>query len=183
MKSYGDLGVLLPLVYKMQVTSNKKYKVGILPHYVDNKKIEDLKDKLHSDGISYTILNIMKGHNCQELVDEMSECEYLITSTLHGLILGLSYNVKTIWMKFSNQVTGKDFKFEDFFSSLSYEYKPIKLSDHTDILSQYIRVPKTSILELGLNMLNKLPFYNSDETKLLRIEEWNTLIQSYTQNG
>lgn len=176
-ESYGDLGLLLPLVYKMKKSNIYKYKVGILPHYVDKERLDQIKKFLNDNNISYTILNIMSAHKCQNLINELSECEFLITSTLHGIILGIAYNIKTIWIKFSSQATGNDFKYHDFFSSLDYEYNHVQLNNI--VLDQFIKIPKSNLLNLGLNMITKIPFYISNKCKENRINEWTNLIKSY----
>ena len=42
----------------------------------------------------------MVGENFKKLIDEINECKYIISSSLHGVIMGLIYK-KTIFLEFS----------------------------------------------------------------------------------
>lgn len=176
-ESYGDLGLLLPLVYPMKKSPIYKYKVGILPHYIDVKDTKPLIDFLKGKNISYTILNICKADKCQEFINELSEVEFLISSTLHGIITGIAYNVKTIWVKFSDKVTGNSFKYEDFFSSMGYTYTHVNIDD--DIFNNTINIPKNKIKNIGLNMLKKIPFFPNENVRKNKIRLWKNLLNSY----
>ena len=180
-ESYGDMGILLPLVYPIKYVKNKKYKVGILPHYMDIRYIKPLEDFLKGNNISYVVLNIRKADNCQGLIDELSDVEYLITSTLHGIITGLSYNINTIWVKFSDKLTGGVFKYEDFFLSVDYEeYKYIDINSiNANIFDNTIKLPKYKLQKLGLSMLERMPFFLDENTRENKIELWKNITNNY----
>jgi len=175
-EKYGDMGVILPLVYKNNIVK-KTIKVGILPHYVDKNKIDDLKNYLDENNITFKVLNIMSAHNAKELIDDVCSCEYLITSTLHGIILGISYNIKSIWLKFSNNVTGSNFKYYDFFSSLNIDYDSVKIDKN--ILNNYIKVDNKDLYNLGYDILSLIPFFSNEETREKKINEWKLITSSY----
>jgi len=173
---YGDLGILCPLVYKPKLII-KKFKIGILPHYVDVKKLDCLLIFLDENNIEYTLLNIKSARKPQKLIDEILKCEYLISSTLHGIILGIVYNIKTIWIKFSNQIVGGKFKFDDFFSSLNYKYSPCDIS--MDMFNNYIKINNKELLNIGISQLKRLPLFINNEIRDKRIEEWTNIINNY----
>lgn len=131
---YGDPALLYPLYYKPKI--NKKYKIGVLPHYVDYnhewvKKIKTNKDVL--------VINILEDVN--KVVDDILSCECIISSSLHGLIAADSYNIPSIWVEFSDKVTGNGFKFRDYFSSVNrIDTTPIKIDTNTklsDIMNKF----------------------------------------------
>ena len=175
-ENYGDPGLLMPLVYK-PYTNSIKYCVGILPHYVDKTNLNNITSYLDNNKISYVILDIMSAHKAQYLVNQVCQCEYLITSSLHGIILGIAYNIKTIWVKFSNRVTGKDFKFYDFFSSLNINYTPVNINEN--LFNNYLNVDKSCLSNLGSSMIELLPFFSSNDLRKQRIIEWEKLIDTY----
>lgn len=175
-ENYGDMGILCPLVYKPK-SKKTKFMVGILPHYVDKNKLDNLKNLLEENNIQYNLLDIMSGKNPNELVNKINECEFLISSTLHGLILGIVYNIKTIWVQFSKNVVGNKYKFNDFFSSLNISYSPCNIT--MDMFNNYIKIKKEDLLKIGINILNLLPFFTSNILKQQRIKEWKNLIDTY----
>lgn len=114
---YGDPALLLPLIYCPTI-SKKKYKFGILPHYIDAQSKWILEQKKRSDTL---FIDIMIFDDYKKFVDEINSCEVIITSSLHGLILSHAYNIPVKRVKFSNNLTGGDFKFNDYLLSVGKE--------------------------------------------------------------
>lgn len=119
---YGDPAVLLPLLYKPQV--RKKYKIGLIPHYVDQTKPQ-VKELLESDDVHFidillspskTKPSIMR--EWKQWIDELCSCEVVVSSSLHGLIIADAYNIPTVWVKFGDDINGNDFKYYDYYASL-----------------------------------------------------------------
>src|SRR5690606_18195137 len=77
---YGDPALLLPKIYNPII--QKKYKYGIIPHYVDKQNY--ILQNLTAD---VRIIDVMCGTNWKKFINEMLECEYIISSSLHGLIV------------------------------------------------------------------------------------------------
>ena len=109
---YGDPALLLPLYYKS--VRKKKYKIGVIPHYVDkNCKIVD---ELRLEGIK--IIDVQNYVNFTDVIDEVNECELVLSSSLHGLILSDAYGIPNIWVEFSQNIIGDRFKFYDYLLSV-----------------------------------------------------------------
>ena len=103
----GDPGVLMPDFYNPRV--KKQYKIGIIPHYVD-AELAFLK------GIEDSVVIDVR-QDPESFVDELLKCECVISSSLHGLILADSYSVPNKWVSFSDNITGGNFKFRDYYST------------------------------------------------------------------
>lgn len=101
---YGDFGQILPYVFNPTV--NKKRKVGVIPHVIDQH--------LFPDG-----WNLNKG--VEETINYILESEFIISSSLHVLIAAQAYGVEWQWIR-SKNVIGQDFKFYDFFQT-EYDIK------------------------------------------------------------
>lgn len=99
---FGDPALILPLIYKPPVA--KKYKLGILPHYVDKR--------IANAGNAHFI-DIQSGW--RNIIDEISSCEKVISSSLHGIIFCEAYGVPVVWAKYSDKIFGGEFKFQDYF--------------------------------------------------------------------
>ena len=120
---YGDPALLLPRFYKPK--SDKKYELGIIPHYIDysfvQRKIENVNNNVLVINLFYPV---------EKVIDEICSCKRIISSSLHGVITSHAYEIPSIWVKFSNKLAGDDSKFIDYFLSvkLSSEYIPLDFS-------------------------------------------------------
>jgi pyruvyltransferase len=116
-------------------------------------------------------INILTWLNYKQFVDDIMSCEYIITSTLHGLIMALIYKKKVIYTQFTNKVRGGDFKFNDFFESIKTTYNIVKYTDK-DLLKNIVQYDKNEILKLGLSMINYYPILDQPR-KLELTNIWN----------
>lgn len=106
----ADPGLLSPLIVK---PSDKKYHVGIVPHYVD--KDEEIFKKMLEHYPNSKFIDVQK--ETKEVLKEISECKYIISTSLHGLIIADSYGIPNCWCEISDKILGNGFKFHDYFSS------------------------------------------------------------------
>lgn len=109
----GDPAILMPLIFA-PTDVPKKYRLGIIPHLVDCecpivKTFEGLDD----------VLIIRPSQNPFEFILNMMTCEYIASSSLHGLILSDAYSIPNIRLKLSDWIIGGDFKFDDYYSTTS----------------------------------------------------------------
>ena len=84
---YGDPAILLPKIYYPRGVT-KKYKVSVIPHFVDKtKKCENLH-----------YINVLTD-DYKSFIDEVLSSEIVISSSLHGIIIAEAYGVPAIWLK------------------------------------------------------------------------------------
>tara|TARA_B100001093_G_scaffold503673_1_gene558357 strand:+ start:162 stop:944 length:783 start_codon:yes stop_codon:yes gene_type:complete len=129
---YGEPGLLFSDVYKPQ--SIKKYNIGIIPHSVDkkNKNVE----KLISDGCKFIDINQAEG-NEEKFLDEINECNIIFSSALHGIITGDSYSIPSFHIKFSDNLIGGNYKFEDYYMSVDRTHSFLDASSDININRLY----------------------------------------------
>lgn len=126
---YGDPALLLPRYYKP--TAEIKFKLGIMPHYVDQNSAT-LDKFRREDGVLF--INALSP--VEKIVDDINSCERIASSCLHGIVVADAYKIPSTWIKLSNKVIGKGFKFRDYFSSVGRRMEePLILSNGTTLES------------------------------------------------
>lgn len=152
---YGDPALLLPLFYKPQKIEH--YKMGIVPHYsdMDNSNVRRL---LKRDGVR--LIQMRDYIHWQDVIDEISACDFIISSSLHGLIVAEAYGIPAIWVEFKEYVSGWEYKFYDFYASIGKENSSyIKIEDDMDVEKLEEIVQKWSPGKIDLKpLLNSCPF-------------------------
>lgn len=111
---YGDPALLLPHLHKRPV--EKKYRLGIFPHYVDYEQAQEW----YAADKSIKIINALNADPIA-VVDEIRECETIVSSSLHGIIIAQAYGIPCHWVKFSDKLFGDDIKFHDYFQSVNVD--------------------------------------------------------------
>ncbi|MDA3953912.1 MAG: polysaccharide pyruvyl transferase family protein [Bacteroidales bacterium] len=113
---YGDPALLIPKVYNPRV--EKKYKIGVILRWAENNW-----DKANF-GADVKKIN-MSSTNIEETLKEILECENILSSSLHGIILADAYGIPSAWLD-STTPKGLHFKFYDYFLSVEKVQKPQK---------------------------------------------------------
>lgn len=110
---FGDPALILPLVYNPHI--KKIYKVGLIPHVSDlaNPLIKSLTSE---DNI--LLIDLLHYDKWTDVIDEILSCDYIISSSLHGLIVSDAYGIPNCWVSFGGYIGGGNFKFLDYFSSV-----------------------------------------------------------------
>lgn len=124
----GDPAILLDRYYtpKSEITPGL---IGVIPHYKDKKHKWVQKMSERDDVMVIDIQN----PDVFETIDNINKCEYVLSSTLHGLIVADVFNKKSLWTLLSDRVAGSGFKFRDYLSSIGQEYKGIRVDENTEM--------------------------------------------------
>ena len=70
----------------------------------------------------------------KSVIEDICCCEAIVSSSLHGLIIADTYGIPNARVKFSDNVTGGDFKYDDYFESVSRAKKtPLLVTFETEI--------------------------------------------------
>lgn len=154
----GDPGLLVSKMYNVK-DIKKKYKLGIIPHYTDRNS--NLLNNIKVE--NSVVLNI-----CEEpevLVPKIAECEYIISSAMHGLIAADSLGIPNIRMTLGDGLVGGDYKFNDYYSVFGIDkHECINLSerDFTDNDIPYIKinykVDANKVAEIQQKLIDVFPF-------------------------
>jgi hypothetical protein len=156
---YGDPALLLPRYFSPKV--EKKYKYGIVPHYNDYKIVEDW----FTDRKDIFVIDLMT-NDIESKTIEFLQCEKIISSSLHGIIVAHAYGIPAVWQKFSDKVFGNDIKYQDYYESIQLEYykpkikKTTYLENEMELLfERYPNLPDKEVLDkLRDGLMEVCPF-------------------------
>lgn len=117
---YGDPALLLPDIYNPSPA--KKYKIGIIAHYLDHSSevLRNILKKYPDEIIFLDVTNYGTWHN---FIDTIKSCKCVLSSSLHGLIVSDAYNVPNRWIEFDFKMDDNGFKFRDYFSSVNRKFQ------------------------------------------------------------
>lgn len=165
---YGDPLLLFPIVYNNPDIKEINGKVCVIPHYYDynTPNVNTLIHNLKRMAREVLLLNIIvPDHNYKKFIDQILECEYVVASSLHAVMLGLIYRKKTIFIQFSDKLVGSLFKFHDFFGSLNINYK-VRNDYSINVLNNVINLDYNKLKTLVHTMIDVAPFIlNKQELK------------------
>src|SRR5690606_11178134 len=119
---FGDPALLLPLMIS---PASKKWKVGIVPNY---KHYEELKEKFEFPE-EYRLIDLRDG--VETVTNELTSCEFILATSLHGVIVAHAYSIPALWVDFKleNSLAGDDIKFEDYLISVNIKpYSPVEIN-------------------------------------------------------
>lgn len=111
----GDPGLLSDLLLPSG-RRDKLYRVGVIPHYNDQKS-PVVEEFLKQTGV--TFIDIFS--ETVDFLEQVARCEFIVSSSLHGLIVADALEIPNAWIKLSNLVRGNDFKFADYYSVFDME--------------------------------------------------------------
>ncbi len=129
-KIYGDPALLISRYYRKLI--DKKYIWGVIPHYADEDK-PALKEfsKRHPEVL---IISMRHYDDWHEIPDKIMLCHKIMSSSLHGLIIADSYSVSNVWLRFSDEIKGGDFKYNDYFCSVGRDFgQPRVIESYKDL--------------------------------------------------
>ncbi len=121
----GDPGILANIIYS--VSGRKNGKIGIIPHYVDLDS--EFVKRVKSDD-RFVIISPLQSPSA--VAEQISQCDAIFSSSLHGLIFADSFQVPNAHICLSEKVIGGSYKFKDYCSGVGKEYLTIAPEDIFD---------------------------------------------------
>ncbi|WP_161568206.1 polysaccharide pyruvyl transferase family protein [Anaerobacillus alkaliphilus] len=119
----GDGGLLASHLLKGPI--EKKYSIGIIPHFreKDEKRFLELKEAYNNSvviDLTDDPLNVVK---------TISQCEVIISSALHGLIVADSFGIPNKRLIYTNNLLGDGYKFDDYYSGFNIKVDSFDLNN------------------------------------------------------
>jgi pyruvyltransferase len=161
---YGDPALLMPLFYKPK--RPRRYELGFIPHYTDlgstvvRRLGRDPRVKVISMIKSRVEQLVEFPATYERVVDDLLECEAIISGSLHGLILAEAYGIPCKWVQVGGKNIGDGFKYLDFFSSVGRDdVAPMVLDDSSQVSAILASFTPYAAKVDTANLLRSCPFY------------------------
>ena len=153
----GDPGLLASMLVDTSKI-NKKYKLGIITHFVDAesphlKKI-DVENSILIDILSDPV----------SFMEQVAQCETVISSAMHGLIAADSIGVPNVRMILSDKIIGGGYKFADYYSAFDIDsHKKIDLRqldifDDAESIKKNYKIRSEKVAKLRDALIGCFPY-------------------------
>lgn len=121
-EKYGDPILLLPLFYSPCRKETEKRGAIILN--MGTECSEDSFVQKCCEKYRLKIISLTKYDKWTDIIDEIVNSSFVISESLHGLIVAETYGVPNVWVEFKEHPSYWNFKFEDYYESINkYENK------------------------------------------------------------
>jgi pyruvyltransferase len=164
---YGDPMLAFPKFYNPSIS--KKYKIGIIPHIIDTDimriKLKEINEK-HK--LNYRLIDLnVTANQVESVICDILECDYTISSSLHGLIASHAYNIPTMWLKTFRPLCGDNIKFHDYYAAYKIndvsdiKFEQLPLANQDDMINKIKQYPQPSGEQKEIlvnNIINSVPF-------------------------
>lgn len=152
----GDPGLLINSTYNLHKKRNSK-KIGVVIHYADMQL--PIVKKFCEDSRFEVITPLDSSEN---VAKKIADCCLILSSSLHGLIFADSLSIPNIHIKLSNNLTGGEYKFLDYYSGVDKPYEPADISKiFTDSYLKQIKInykPVPNLRKKQRQLVKVFPF-------------------------
>jgi len=143
---FGDPALLMPRVFN--ATKRNKYAYGFFAHYVDTEQVTEW----YGDNPDIKIINACNPDPIDSIV-ELLQCERIISSSLHGIIIAHAYGIPAVWVKHTGRLFGDDIKFRDHFASVGLEEQKAVIFNESKPVSEFSSFPYQNDIQIDLDKI------------------------------
>ncbi|MER8386462.1 polysaccharide pyruvyl transferase family protein [Mesorhizobium sp. M1380] len=147
----GDPAVLLPRYYSKERVA-ATFRIGVVPHFSDMDIL--LKGNIV---VPKDCLVIDVAQEPEAFIDSLLKCDFIVSSSLHGLILADAYGISNVWASFSDRLLGGEFKFMDYYTTTDSPkqvvYHVATQSDFTELLKSISSIASRKLFKFNTDDL------------------------------
>lgn len=153
----GDPGLLANRLIDVNKVE-KKYKLGIVPHYVDKDNV--LLKNIQVD--NSIVIDIQQEPSV--VLEQIAQCENIISSAMHGLIVADSLGIPNVRMVVSGNLYGGDYKFHDYYSVFNMGLpravvlQPEEVITDISFIKQQYQITSEQVEQICQNLLRVFPY-------------------------
>ena len=112
----GDPALLARYLPRLTLSMKRRFRLGIIPHYHNIKDVLTHYQSItaHPDACVINVLD-----SVPTILGQISMCDAIVSSSLHGLIVADSLRIPNVHVQFyagRHDVLGNGFKFRDYYS-------------------------------------------------------------------
>lgn len=134
---YGDPALLLPRFLRASTAGRRG--VGLVPHFADLPRVRPAL----RPSAELRLIDIQSP--VEEVVEQITRCELVLSSSLHGLIVSHAYGIPAVWVELRRLPSGDRSKFHDHQLSVGLDAEPPVVVGVADLdldgLGRWARVP------------------------------------------
>lgn len=132
---FGDGGLLITARLAEAINVSKKYSLGIITHYADEK---DARWRQWCDKIDNSTIISVKLDPI-EFISRLMQCRRILSTAMHPLIAADALGIPNLWCVLPNgQAIDMSFKFNDYYSVYNKIKSPYILNDLSEDIMQMI---------------------------------------------
>jgi len=150
----GDPGLLFNRLVKKK--KKKKYMLGLITHYLDSDR--ELVNQVQAANPQCVRINIL-GEPI-EILNAINDCEFIVSSAMHGLIAADSLNIPNQWIRFADFKNTLDFKYNDYYSVFGFSPSVLDIRHTQDLkfdldkIRQDYKITRTMVEDINDNLIN-----------------------------
>ena len=141
----------------------KKFQIGIIPHFKEQNHPLIAKIKEYY-GESCKVIDLKD--DPKKVIRDIGECEVILSSSLHGLIVADSYHIPNrhiLFYAYGEKAMGDGYKFADYYSAFGLEDRSINILEDGfpsigDIVKNY-QVPKEMVEQKKDDIFKAFPIF------------------------
>lgn len=118
----GDPALLMRRFISAQ---SKKHRWGVIPHFM-HEQHPMLQQVINELG---GLLIDVKYPDAEETCRSIQQCDFILSSSLHGLIIADAFSIPSVWLRIPPLGAGDFFKFHDYAESVGRELAQVKIGD------------------------------------------------------
>lgn len=134
---YGDPALLLPKFLDFVPPPKRERRgIGLILQWRAERNFEALRFAQKIAQIGGRVIPTRGYRDWREFVRDVCACEFVVSASLHGLILAEAYGIPNVWCGFSAEELGESlcFKYRDFYASVGKAaMTPLRISEKTTL--------------------------------------------------
>lgn len=149
----GDPGLLISNFINPRCSNIEQARIGVILHH---SKSLDSGVRKKFDAINPKFIDIRTG-DVQAFVSELCSCDFILSQSLHGLVLADSFGIPNAWLDLGPLHRSSYFKFFDYFSAIGrpfYEQVRGIPESENEIKRALFRIDTIRLSELKNDIVN-----------------------------
>jgi len=156
--AFGDPGLLCGRLLPDYAGIPKRHSIAVIPHYKDRE--HPAVNAFLAAHPEATMLDVFT--EPVEFLGKVAECEFVLSSSLHGLVVSDAFHIPNVWVEISGPLRGDRFKFGDYYSVFGLrDPQPLDLREgvsREQVAEARRRYERPGLEKIQQELLDSFPF-------------------------